>query len=295
MEKLRKLIFTAFKKGFKLFSGRGLNKIPLVWKTYCFLYRHIKPAHGIILTEIQGHKMWIDTEEMGFFLCLLLNDEKYEECETRLFEKLVKPEMVVLDIGAHIGYYTLIAADLVGKNGKVFAFEPAPDNYALLVKNIEVNGYKNIIPTQKAVSNKTGTTKLFLDPDCKGAHRIYDCRDKKEHVIVNLTTLDEFFKYRDGRINIIKMDVEGAEMGVLQGMTNLIKKNIDLKIFAEFCPALLRKFGASPEEFLSRLVEYGFRLYKIDEMKKTVNTVSVTQVLRECGGTKVTNLLCEKG
>jgi len=70
----------------------------------------------------------------------------FEKYETKLFKKSIKRGMVVLDIGANIGYYTLLAARLVGDEGKVFAFEPDPYNYSLLRKNIEANRYNNVIP-----------------------------------------------------------------------------------------------------------------------------------------------------
>ena len=69
---------------------------------------------------------------------------------TALVKRIVRNGDIVVDIGAHIGYYTLIFARLVGPKGKVFAFEPEPNNFNLLIKNIKINGYKNIIPVQKA-------------------------------------------------------------------------------------------------------------------------------------------------
>ena len=84
----------------------------------------------------------------------------HEPIATRLLNQQIKSGMRVIEIGANIGYYTLIAANLVGESGKIYAIEPEPANYALLTKNVEVNGYKNVIPIQKAISNEIGTSKL---------------------------------------------------------------------------------------------------------------------------------------
>ena len=87
-------------------------------------------------------------------------NEKYE---TELFKKMVQDGMVVVDIGANIGYYTLIAAKLVGNKGIVYAFEPEPSNYELLCQNIAINGYTNVVPIEKAVSKTSGKTKLYVN------------------------------------------------------------------------------------------------------------------------------------
>jgi FkbM family methyltransferase len=86
-----------------------------------------------------------------------------------LFKGIVKEGMVVVDIGANIGYYTLIAAKLVGKSGIVYVFEPMPSNYECLCKNIEVNGYTNVVLIQKAVSNKYGIAKVWFEKDWSGS------------------------------------------------------------------------------------------------------------------------------
>ena len=217
----------------------------------------------------------------------------WEKYETQVFRKIVKKDMVVVDIGAHIGYYTLIAAELVGLKGKVFAFEPDPDNYNLLVKNIKLNGYTNIISVKKAISNKTGKAKLFMSSKNKSSSQLYHADSLRESIVVDVTTLDEFFKDYDGKVNLIKVDIEGAEMAAFQGMANLIRKNDDLAIFTEFCPRTLRRTGSSPEEYLSKLEDMGFKIYHIDEQKECMNLIDAAYATRLCHSQKFTNLLCE--
>lgn len=206
--------------------------------------------------------------------------------------------MVIVDIGAHIGYYTLIAANLIGKDGKVFAFEPAPDNFALLKKNVELNSYENVVLAQKAVSNKDEITKLFLRPDNTGDHRIYDSGDDRDFVTVETVTLDEFFKNKESVINIIKMDCQGAEMAILQGMSKILKQNNKLKIITEFWPAGLKGFGFSGKEFLEEFMRYGFRFYNINEQEEKIELIDIDRLMQMCDiltGEKNTNLLCLKG
>lgn len=292
MVELRKLMFLMFRKLLSFFQGKGLGKLPLV-KIYDFLYRHFKLS-GIVLVDVQGSKMYIDSRDTTVGASLL-KWGFFEKYETKLFKKSIKRGMVVLDIGANIGYYTLLAARLVGYEGKVFAFEPDPYNYSLLRNNIEANRYNNVIPVQKAISNKSGKIKLFLDKSNLGAHSLSQANvpDRGASITVEVISLDEFFKNTDCKIDVIKMDVQGSEMEVLQGMTNIMNKNDNLKIIAEFWPVGIQNYGSSPTEFLNKLIEHGFTLYQIGQR---IELIDVNHVLRMCGGEKwwYTNLLCKK-
>jgi len=274
---MRKLVFSIFKKARKSLTGKGLGRLPLVSRVNWFLYQHLKPK-GYTLVEVQGNKMYVDTGDTGLVPSLLMGDP-FEKCEVNLFKKLVSTGKVVIDIGAHIGYYTLIAANLVGDKGKVFAFEPAPENFALLVKNIEVNGYKNVIPVQKAVSNKTGTTNLFLFEQNKGQHKIFETSGYWKSIVVKSITLDDYFSEQQDSIDVIKMDIEGAEMLALLGMDKIIKRAPGLKIFTEFRPTELRACGSSPQEFLSKFTEYGFKLHFINERQQLVEPVDIDRLM----------------
>ena len=288
-----RLMFHLFKKTNKFLHGTGLGKLPGIQSTYWFLYRHLKPS-GIVLIEVHGHKMYLDP--LDRITSALFFSDVYEKYQTNLFISLVKRGMVVVDIGAHIGYYTLLAADLVGEEGKVFAFEPNPDSYTLLVKNIEINGYNNIFPVQKAISNKTGSAKLFLGPHYnRGDSRLYDSHDGRESIEVDVTTLDSYFG-KDCQVDLIKMDIQGAEAGALQGMANVIEKNDNLKLITEYWPAGLQRFGSSPMDFLDKLMEHGFKLYHVDERGQRICPISaITSVTRTANDEEFTNLFCEKG
>jgi len=187
-----------------------------------------------------------------------------------LVKKLLKEGMTFLDLGAYRGYYTLLASKLVGEKGKVFAFEPEPENFAWLTMNLR--GKTNVNLIQKAVSNNVGTIKLFLSPSDSSTHRIYDVDGKRKSIEVEVTTLDEFFKDKPYKIDLIKMDIEGAEMKALEGMTNIISKT-------EFYPKALQESGCSPVEFLNKLIEYGFKLYLIDDEKESVEPKSIDEIM----------------
>lgn len=115
-----------------------------------------------------GHLM-IKIDGMPFYIhCTLASIQEYilhpfEPYTTELFKRAVKPGAVVLDIGAQFGYYSLLAAKSAGQNGQVFAFEPAPSNFEVLKRNIEINNYHTrIFPIQKAVGGKFETITMFI-------------------------------------------------------------------------------------------------------------------------------------
>jgi FkbM family methyltransferase len=260
---MRKLFFSIYKIIVKIFYDTGITKLfPFLKVIHASLINRLKPN----LVEINGHKMILDSKD-SLFLSI---NKVYEPFETALVKNEIKKGDIVLDIGANIGYYTLIFAKIIGDEGKVFAFEPDPDNFLLLKKNVELNGYKNVIFVQKAVSNQTGKVKLYISDSNKGDHRIYDPGDGRHSIEIDAIRLDEFFEDFQGKIDFIKMDIQGAEGGALQGMLSLIKKNQNMKIITEFWPDALKLFGTDPAEILKLLIDAGFKLNRINEKKKTI-------------------------
>ncbi len=141
--------------------GFGLRKIPGIMSLYSRLYAKAAPV-GLFLVEVEGSRMYVHTEDepLGRSLITLGSYERYE---TNLFKSMLTPGMKVIDVGANVGYYTLIAARAVGPTGRVFAFEPDPGNYELLLRNIELNGYRNIVASQCAVTGEASQIRLYID------------------------------------------------------------------------------------------------------------------------------------
>ncbi len=213
--------------------------------------------------------------------------------------------MVVVDIGANIGYYTLIAAKLIGDNSKVYAFEPEPESYKLLAKNIKTNDYANVVTIQKAVSDKTERIKLFLDKSnlanpSLAQQNICD-KNQNGFLEVETITLDDFFRevVKNFKVDIIKMDTQGAESLILEGAEKIIKNN-KLKIIMEFWPKGLENMGTGPLRLLKRLENYGFRIKFIDETNKCLKELESERIVEMCknleapNGDDFVNLLLEK-
>jgi len=251
---LRSKIFQLTLKAIAPFQDK-LNRFKLAKRVFQLFYDKLAPNQWV-LADVNGVKIYVNIADryLGRFM---LQYGEYEKGTTKVFMKTVKKGMTFVDVGACIGYYTLIAAKLVGADGKVFAFEPEPLNFEWLVRSISINGFKNILPIRKAVSDKNGLIELYLDKDNIGGHSIV--RNRGESILVEAVALDNFFK--DQTPDVVKIDIEGAEILALRGMEQIIKRSKELSLFVEF---LYNK-----KEILDFLSKY-FEVYLITKDGKLI-------------------------
>lgn len=142
----------------------------------------------------------------------------YELANLHRFAQIVKPGGIVFDIGAHAGYYTLLASRLVGSTGSVFAFEPLPHNLNFLEKHLSLNHLRNVVIQPVAVSEKSGQAK-FEPGESNYTGRL---SDRGYQVIQTIALDEEITGAVLPRPNVLKIDVEGAELLVLHGASGMI-------------------------------------------------------------------------
>lgn len=186
---------------------------------------------------------------------------KYEHDTGALMKQIIKPGMTVIDIGAHIGFYTRIFSDLVGQRGRVYAFEPDADNFHLLQKNS--SDLKNTSIFNLAVSNENGFINFYQSQNT-GLHSIVPQDDTRIVLRVATETLDAFLQEKNiGKVDFMKIDIEGGEPLAFAGAKKLLSQP-EIMIIMEFTPDNFKKIAASPQEFLKELKNiYGFSIYKI--------------------------------
>jgi len=288
--KIRKKFLEAYKNGINAVSGYGLTRNK-------FLKRSFETINSIAITylkesmvEIDGHKIFLDKKDS----LRLSYNQNYEIKELEIIKNEINLGDKVIDVGANIGYHTLLFARLVGNSGKVYAFEPDPDNFQILKKNILINRYDNVILEQKAVSEKTEVLKLFRSEENYGMHRIYQSKWCKDPINVNAIKLDDYFKNLND-INFIKMDIEGAEYGALQGMKSIIENNKNLKIFTEFVPSSIIEYGIEPKKFLNFFLKNGFTILHVNSDKIIKDENQVDEFIKNYLDLDfVSNLLCRR-
>lgn len=188
----------------------------------------------------------------------------WEANETYWFCRSIGPGDTFVDVGANVGYFTVLAAQIVGDSGHIYAFEPNPEAFAMLQKNVRLNGLTNVTLEQKAVSNAPGELELYLATENKGDHRIFQARgESRESVTVETVVLDEYFKGRESEINFIKVDTQGAEGVIVEGMKQIVQTNPQLRIAIEFSPWHLGEFGFDPGKLVDMLEAVEFRSFDL--------------------------------
>lgn len=190
---IRRMVFGWIKgRDVRIPSGAG--------KGLCFNAGHSNPAYTLGTNEIPVQKA---------------------------FAKILRPGMVFFDIGANVGYFSVIAARLVGETGKVYAFEPVPENADILQHNIQLNNFANVNIYQKAVSNSPGVGELLLAEFSGGSALAHGDTppDLKDSISVELVSIDSVVYEENFKPpSMIKIDVEGAEIEVLLGMQRTMKE-----------------------------------------------------------------------
>ncbi len=252
-------------------------------KLYGYLIKDV-PSFVII----DGHIIYLDPEDR---LELSIRGS-YEPNEVEILKKLIRPGDIVLDVGAHIGHHTLTMARLVGTKGKVVAFEPDPFNFVILEKNITANKYSNIVAIKKGIAESTKKEGgIFYYPkDNKAGSMIEDLTKPKGQTIkIDTVSLDDFIENNlDSKVDFIKIDVDGGEHFVIEGMRSTLKKN-PLVLLMEFNPNEMRNSGYNPEKDFELLQSNGFKIYSLGDNEKEI--IEINNIERMIGR----DLLCIKG
>ncbi len=274
---------------YSAFPGINQTRLPRLRR----VIQHLDTCYKAPFIEnVIGHKLHLDPHDS---LGLSVRGS-YEPFQTRLLQQRIRTGSVVLDIGALIGYYTLLFAKAAGPTGRVYAFEPEPHNYALLGRNVEINGYQNVTLVNRAVTDRTGSVRLFISEENSGDHRSYASSDDRESIEIQSVALDDYFRHLDIAIDVVKMDIQGGEYHALTGMQSLLSRSPSVTLATEFWPHGLSAAGIDPVGYLSLLFESGFLTYEIDETKKALRYLELSHAtdrdrLARSGSM---NLLCSK-
>lgn len=184
------------------------------------------------------YKFYVQTTDVGFGAHLML-DGFWEMWATEFLARCIRPGMRVFDLGANHGYFTLLAADLVGPEGKVLAFEPNPALHKLLRRNVDVNGFTDRVTLDsRALWKKSGKVMTFTVPEEEPKNgRITPAKlqgAQFRNFPVTSFALDDL---ADQKVDFIKADIEGAEEEMWTGMQKLLAKNPDVIFLLEFAAA----------------------------------------------------------
>lgn len=281
---------------FRSLFGSGMGNISLLRRMYKWVVATMLPERWIVV-DANGYKLGMvvgGTKGMDSLAAGLVFGNGYEVEATKLFKSIVKQGMNVVDVGAHIGYYTLLASKLVGDGGGVWAFEPEMGNYNRLDGNVKLNEASNVTTIRQALGDYVGHGKLYTSDGMSGECSLFRIpgRSNRE-VSVDVTTMDKALSGQ--RVDVIKIDVDGGEMGVLLGAKNVIRVNPNIKIFTELYDLGLKSAGYSCKAYINELRRLGFGyIYLIDEKEKTVRESTLRDISGFMAKAEGVNLLCSK-
>lgn len=191
----------------------------------------------------------------------------FERRDSLAFANLIKPDDVCIDVGANAGYYTLLFA-LLAPSGQVHSFEPVPRNFLLLLLNSEINSLTNVFANQVALSDRCGAASFELSSDSaySGFHASRTTSDARS-IHVDVVTLDKYIQvHQMTHVDVIKVDIEGAEMSFLRGATTIFS-NRSLRprvLMLELCDRFLAANGSSLDEVVAFMRQHDYAPYWAD-------------------------------
>lgn len=210
--------------------------------------------------------------------------EKYEPYETSLILRQTKKGNTIIDVGANIGYYTVLLADKVGNTGKIYAFEPDKINFEILKKNVEANNLKNVEIINAAVGSKAGKLKLHKSKENLGDHKLYKtplgsaASPLDERETVKIIKLDDYIKEP---IDLMKIDTQGWEPEVIEGAKKIISKNKPI-MFLEYSPASYQIAKLDGQKMMRNLSKIYKNIWWIDEWLYIYKKLSQKEIDKIC-------------
>jgi FkbM family methyltransferase len=197
----------------------------------------------------------------------------FERAERELLDRILRPGLTILDIGANLGFYSCLFAQRVGPTGRVMSFEPTPSTFDALQSNVRLNGYEDVIECHRcALSNVTGSASMNTFAESAGVYNslgvtcAMDGSHPKEVIEVPTATLDQLCSPPDFPNGIfIKIDVEGFEHQVIEGGAKLLKDEQDVGLMVELYEPASQQCGSSTLDTVAYLESLGFEAFRMTD------------------------------
>tara|TARA_B100000315_G_scaffold258715_1_gene311833 strand:- start:160 stop:1041 length:882 start_codon:yes stop_codon:yes gene_type:complete len=236
----------------------GCKALASLWRILFYLLR---PHHPFIM-RTRDYRLFAHPRKSTLTRAVIRRGY-WEPLETEIFHSLLRPDALVIDVGANFGHYALTAANVIGPKGLVIAFEPQPETFALLDANRKLLPQDNLLAVQAGLGAFDGSMKIHTDTANPGGHSFYDWNLRgiggSSHM-VPVKALDSFLteQVHDRAVDVIKIDVQGFEMEVLRGAVSTIERD-QPAVLCEVTPEALHRAGSGVEELLGFFSTRGYR------------------------------------
>ncbi len=256
-------------------KGKGLSRL---FPTNFFAKLAVRNMEGDYTANVQGFKMTVPIRQAHGMVLYLKGI--YEPAVTKFVKFFLREGMNFVDVGACLGYYSLLASHIVKTRGIVLAFEPETENLAYLYENISFSSYNNIVVNEKAASDKVGKMVLNVSKHIGCHSLLYSKLSGHDDFTIQPQNVETVPVDRCiDRIDMIKIDVEGWEYFVLKGIESFLSLNdYSITVIMEHCPSLLQEnpeIGAKLMEFLD---SFAHKIYVIDPKKNKLQPHSVEEI-----------------
>lgn len=249
----------------------------LAWLGYLSYRLLFTPVHPYAV--IDGLTVYVNPDDQAI-TAAAIQAGYFEPLLTKVLLENLRVGDTVIDIGANIGYYSVLAAKKVGPSGRVIAFEPDPQAFSFLKRNVEVNRFTNIVAEQKAVSNVPGILKLYIARQNLGDHRIFPAEEARQEIEVSAVALDDYLSDA-APLHFIKIDTQGAEGLIFEGMQGTLRRHPNVRVAVEFWPYGLERAGSSGAQLLNQIQTLGFRMEELNEAEGEVRAVTAPELLKK--------------
>ncbi|MCB0017582.1 MAG: FkbM family methyltransferase [Anaerolineales bacterium] len=221
-----------------------------------------------------------DPYSRAWFFPRYANGAIHEKTASRLLVYALRRSRVFIDVGANLGWFSCLAGKCM-PDGEIYSFEMDDQNLALLKANISLNRCDNIEPFHMAVTSSDGFTnyqRAARLPSTNFAIEVNETQTPRFEIVkVRTTSLDSFCINRQILPDLVKIDVEGAEMMVLRGMKSLLTHD-HLKLLLEIHPTYLPRFGSHAVEIISYLQRFDFKIYQIEDSRGQSDRLQLLQL-----------------
>ena len=272
------------------FNFKSLINIKIFFKFYRFfkkIFVYFRETEKLIYAQDHWLEIFEEPSKSP-----LIRDRIYEQETTLFIRNYLKEKDVVYDVGANIGYFTLEFARLVGNQGKVMSFEPHPEIYKVLQRNVKRNKYKNVSLNNVACGESNSQMKLHLSTENEGNHKIIENNSSKGSVVTQVVRLSEFIVQTPPRL--IKMDIEGAELLAIKGIGSDILANQEIDFVLEYHPYEMAFFDIEGAEVLELLSKYGYKFRNLAYGNFPIIKKDEILATYRKEGRGITNLFCSK-
>lgn len=258
-------LFQAIARNYPTHKLGDSRLLAAIWRLLFYLLKPTEPFE----MHIQHYRLMAVPSRKNLTRAIIRRGY-WEPLETKVFIDLLKPGAMVVDAGANFGHYALTAANIVGSEGHVIAFEPHPETYDLLKVNAALLSTSNLHTIQAGLDNQNGELTLYADAGNPGGHSFFEWnirQSKGVKTIVPVYALDKFLEQEipGKRLDVLKMDVQGFEMNLLKGAIYTITSHKP-SVLCEVTPNALKRAGSSHTELITFFDDLGYQMAIIDSV-----------------------------